>query len=121
MPYTPRELQLQALRNPFYSAVRNAEIPGINWSPEQESYGNHMNFRYNEIHGHVNWYFRNKEVEQYHGIVCVVFKQNPYEPQIPEGFRVHPIHGDWIIASAEIDNISDAIAWTVARIQSIRR
>jgi len=116
---TPEELLLRSLRHQFYSRIRESAINGIIWGAEKDNYGNHMDFRINEICGHVNWYYRNCERVKYGGNVCVVFKQYPNDSQIPNGFRGHPNHMNWIIASSEFNNVSDAVDWAIKSIHEI--
>lgn len=118
MPHilTEQEFELSQKRNQYYNGVTNASIRyGINCSPQA---GNHMIFRMGGYHGYVNWYFLQNKIDKYGGNVCVTFR-NCQLPNCNTSFHAHYKHDGRIQCSAEINDVSEAVEWTMHRIIEI--
>lgn len=103
---------LRASRKTFYQSIRNHQSI-IEWNMVQ-SPQNHLDFCYKGYKGHVNWYYRDVEIQKYGGNVCVTFKTNP--TSIPAEFHVHPYHQNWILASEDFLEVNEAVEWALEKI-----
>lgn len=106
---------LKSLRGKFYQSIRSGQS-AIEWSQEKEPQ-NHLDFSYNGFQGHVNWYYRDAEIQKYGGNVCVTFRTKL--TPMPTGFSVHPYHQDWIFASEVFLDVKGAVEWILDKIQSV--